>query len=395
MGNVGRFLEQGLALRVQAPFYHYEANTGLIVQLYQQNAGVIDFLLFFILFTGIAKFTLQKQFSGAGGSMLSLAIGLILSFSLVLTQEYIGFRLMNFGPYAAFLVMFLVGIVSYNLLSTIGFSSHISLAIAYLLLYGSVRAFLPNMFEWSMRHVPFMAGFLSLGVFVAIGALLFSVLPKFQDSSFGSISSLAPVASVRSISKLEEESEQQSHSVQINGKHIFERLKKIRSYLPSLFSSENGRSQILQALNDTSLESHRAIEQFKRLQSIHQAIQSEDIRSLQKLLRMKSNIPKQDLGKFTRYLRSSQERLNVEHSISSIDSQINSFMEKFQKIIDVAIYSVQRKDAAGTNKAIASAVRMESSLLRILEPAEQLEQKLKANFQRIVRKLDQPARKAA
>lgn len=393
MEIVELFLERGLALRVQASFSGYWRGSDLIVDLYQSNSGIIDFLLFFLLFTGLAKFTLGNSFQGAGCSLLSLAVGLILSISLIITQEYIGFRLMNFGPYAAFLALFLIGIVSYNLLSSIGFSSPVALSIAYLLLYGSVRAFLPNIFEWSMRDVPFMAGLLSLGALIAIGALLFSVMPRLQDASFGSISSLAPVASIRSIGKLDEEAEAKAHSVHITGKDIFEKLKKLRSYLPSLFPSEHGRAQILEALSETSIENHNALEQFKRLRSIHQAVRGEDIASLQKLLKMRGRIPKQDLGKVARYIRASQERLNIERTLESVDRRISSIMERFEKTIEAAVYSVQRRDGKAARQSIDAAIRMESQLLRALKPAEELEHKLKASFQRVLRNLGNSSKK--
>ena len=81
-----------------------------IGSFYDQSHYWIDFFIFLCIFISVAKLTLGQRFGGREGKVLSVVVGLVLALSLSLLEYRVGFSIKSFGPFAAGILIFLVGL---------------------------------------------------------------------------------------------------------------------------------------------------------------------------------------------------------------------------------------------------------------------------------------------
>ena len=156
-----------------------------ISSLYDQYSLIIDAIIAFFIFFGIAKVTLGNRFEGRGGKAIIIGVGLGLSTGFLLMERTLNFSLRSFGPLAVAIILILVGFVFYNLLLSLGFNHTNSICLAYIIDYLSLKLVSPTIFDWIAQTVPFINGILGLGFLIALIKLFFSLLSR---SSLKSIS---------------------------------------------------------------------------------------------------------------------------------------------------------------------------------------------------------------
>ena len=106
------------------------------------------------------KVTLSRRFGGREGKVLSVIIGLALALSLSLLEYRLGFSIRSFGPIAAGILLFLVGMVIFYLVKSVGAGGISSGSIAFVVTYFLIMAAL---------------------LFVLGAFLIHSYLPKITD----------------------------------------------------------------------------------------------------------------------------------------------------------------------------------------------------------------------
>jgi len=84
-----------------------------ISSLYNQYSLVIDAIIAFLIFFGVAKVTLGKRFEGRGGRAMIIGVGLALSTGFLLMEKTLNFSLRSFGPLAVTVILILVGFICY------------------------------------------------------------------------------------------------------------------------------------------------------------------------------------------------------------------------------------------------------------------------------------------
>jgi hypothetical protein len=157
-----------------------------ISSLYNSYSLIIDAIIAFFIFFGIAKVTLGKRFEGRGGKAIVIGVGLALSTGFLLMEKTLNFSLHSFGPLAVGIILLLVGFVLFTLLLSLGFNHTNSLCLAYIIDYLSLRLVSPTIFDWIAQTAPFINGILGIGFIIALIKLLFSF---FSRNSLRSISS--------------------------------------------------------------------------------------------------------------------------------------------------------------------------------------------------------------
>jgi len=163
------------------PFEYLE-----ITSLYNNYSFIIDAIIAFLIFFGVAKVTLGKRFEGRGGKAIIIGVGLALSTGFLLMENSLNFSLRSFGPLAVGILLLLVGFVLFTLLLSLGFNHTNSLCLAYIIDYLSLRLVSPTIFDWIAQTAPFINGILGIGFLMALIKLLFSL---FSRTSLKSISS--------------------------------------------------------------------------------------------------------------------------------------------------------------------------------------------------------------
>ncbi len=85
-----------------------------ILEFYNTYSLIIDFLIFTLLFIGIAQATLNKHFPSRGGKAIFIALGLSLATGLVISESKYDFNIGSLGPFAILLIVLLVVLIIYK-----------------------------------------------------------------------------------------------------------------------------------------------------------------------------------------------------------------------------------------------------------------------------------------
>ncbi len=356
--------------------------------VYHQHASIIDFVIFLILFIGISRATIGKKFPGTPGRIMSVALGIILALSLSITQHRMNFNLASLGPFALVMLLAIAGIMLSQMLISLGIHNKISIAIAYIAIYASIRAFSPSFFDWLVRSIPFLAGIMSLSLIAAMLVLLFAIFPKLNQRPGADISmNLSPgvYPKMQKISSNVDSAERVSQGLVIDDEDVFKRFNKIRQYLLSLIENNEGRTHLIDALRGVNLKKHDLYERFQRLQNIDKAIQKQDLEMLQKLYTDLKRIPKERSSMLITALNSTRERINLEKEIAAFENKIESIMEKMGEIIRICCGAIERGDVALARRSIDDAIQLEKSTKTMLSGIAKLERVLKSLIDRFMK----------
>lgn len=104
------------------------------VLFYKNFHGLIDFVLAFLIFYGLAKFTFAKKFEGSENFIIA-GISIALSFGIILWMNQTKTTLLNLGPFALFVVFVVLFWVLAKGLESIVHSFVVALCLAYAILY--------------------------------------------------------------------------------------------------------------------------------------------------------------------------------------------------------------------------------------------------------------------
>ena len=146
-------------------------------ETYDSYTSIIDFFIYAILFIGLAQVTIGKRFESNGGKAMVVAVGLVLAIGLVISESVIGFNLRSFGPLAAAIFIFLVGLVIFLGIKAFGMEAVGAASITIVITYFSIRSITPGFFDWMISN-PNMAWLHSV-LLIAVIISVFKVIKIF------------------------------------------------------------------------------------------------------------------------------------------------------------------------------------------------------------------------
>jgi len=170
---------------------------GRLENVYAKFGQMIDAIIYFIIFFGLAQYTLGQRFgysSSKGGKAIVVGIALVLSLGLAIFEKSAGFNITSFGSAAALILIALMGFALWEALKefqipclgTPGTS-----ALVYILMYSSVQATVPNIMTFMMVRIPIIAGLLS-AVFILAVIVLIVLIIRCASGFFGGGSASTP-----------------------------------------------------------------------------------------------------------------------------------------------------------------------------------------------------------
>lgn len=150
-------------------------------QVYDRFGPFIDAVIYLIIFLGLTQATLGRIFEsrGRGGKTVIIGIGIVLALSLALWEREAGFNIKSFGPVAALILISLMGYAVWTAIKSLeieGVDTFTTTAIAYLLVYNSMAAIVPNIIEWINKHMPIVGAILALLTAVFTIAILIKII---------------------------------------------------------------------------------------------------------------------------------------------------------------------------------------------------------------------------
>jgi len=110
---------------------------------------IVELLLYFLIFSAIARAAFSRSFPGREGRVLAVSVGLVLGTGLYLAQEHLGFSLSDLGPLSVFLLCLVTFAVAYKLLHHAGIPLPITLLLSFLpalfLVYSTFSSWFPSL----------------------------------------------------------------------------------------------------------------------------------------------------------------------------------------------------------------------------------------------------------
>jgi hypothetical protein len=128
-----------------------------ITQTYDHYSGLIDLFIYILIFVGLAQAILARHYGGSGGRAVAIGVGLCLAFAMLLAEEAFQFNLRSFGPFAALLVVILLGITMFGLLHGAGMSKTASASTSYVAIFFTTHAVAPEFFNWLNETIPLLS----------------------------------------------------------------------------------------------------------------------------------------------------------------------------------------------------------------------------------------------
>lgn len=154
---------QNIIDQIFSPFQGFD-----IGWTYSNYGQIIDGIIFFCLFLGISHHTFGKNFKGRPGKGISTAFSAMLTVSLLLSEHYLNFSIKSFGGVAVGVVLFFTGFFVFSIARSTGMNYVNSFCLAYVLIFFSVAAMVPNLFKFIATRAPILNGITALVLLVAL-----------------------------------------------------------------------------------------------------------------------------------------------------------------------------------------------------------------------------------
>ena len=151
---------------------------------YHAYSQVIDFFIYLLIFIGLAMFVFEQRFPGRAGKFLIVGIGTALAISLSVTEQRLGFNLQSFGPVAGIMVLFLVGLILFNLIHRQNVGTINSAVIVLLMVYIGMGAFMPSFLDWVDQNIPLLHLVVAMALAFAMIRLLLHFLGKVKGARY-------------------------------------------------------------------------------------------------------------------------------------------------------------------------------------------------------------------
>ncbi len=135
-----------------------------LIRIWHSYPVLLDFLLYFLVFTAAARVGFAKSFPSHEGKILAVAVGLFLAACLAIAQRKLGFSLERMGPVAAFLLCGVIFIAAYRFMKHADVPLPLTVLLSGLMALALARAVMPEATGRFVRENPLIVLLIFLGV---------------------------------------------------------------------------------------------------------------------------------------------------------------------------------------------------------------------------------------
>jgi len=363
-----------------------------ISNIYNSYFSIIDFIIYSLLFIGISQATLGKHFPSRGGKAVSVALGIALAIGLVMSEKTIGFNLRSFGPIAAGILIFLVGIMIFIGLKKTGIASISAAASAFLITYFIILSVISG-FAQLITSSPYTS-WIHLLVIIAFAIIIYKILKSLFSKKQNS---LKETLKKNMDDKSPEKTDLQEQIKQLKGEKDFiknemenknEEAAKISKDMIGELSSlkkkirelgtPQSRYTVLKTLQSIPIQEQQISNSFLPLKQKVKQLASFDHRHFQQLKNDYPKLPSSDRKLIKQEINEEWKKLNAENKIVKLENAGENYNRNFIRVIQdlsVALKDNRIRDAL---VLIDEAIRWEEKILRIFKQMKHLEHKLKS-----------------
>lgn len=150
-----------------------------IAALYGTYVLFVDAVIYTILFISLAQMVYVKAFGKKEGKLVAVAIGLALMFGMMILEKNTGFNLGQLGPLAAIILLFILGILLYNLFQGMFNDAAASFSLTFLIMYAILMSAFNLLYKWLEKNAPLLAAIINIAMVAAFIILLIRVIRMF------------------------------------------------------------------------------------------------------------------------------------------------------------------------------------------------------------------------
>ena len=149
---------------------------------YAKYPFVVDSVIYFIFFVGIAQLTLSKRFEGRGGKAVIIAFGVALSYSMAFWSANTGFTLARLGPLAAIILAIAFSIMIWRMFVHGEGNKSEAYWIGFIAVWIGLHMFLPAEIFTAIKENNIGAAVYGIGHILLIVAIVMTIVNFFKRS---------------------------------------------------------------------------------------------------------------------------------------------------------------------------------------------------------------------
>lgn len=359
--------------------------------IYDTYYSIIDFIIYTVLFVGLSQVTIGKRFESRGGKAVVIAIGLVLAIGLAISETYIGFNLRSFGPLAAAIFIFLVGLVIFLGIKSAGMEIVGAASITLVITYFSIRSVSPSFFDYMInnQYLSWLHSIILIAVLISIYKLfrLFffkkdAIKENSSEGFFKNVSS-KPKDFFNQLKEekneknfIQKKLEKITSDVGKDSKQIISDLIEIRKLIHEFGSSEKGKELISRKVESIIPRERMIHLKIKALRELVKKISNFDIQNFQNLQNDYNALPVNERKFLEKKLKTEWKKLDVEKQLLKLEEVLRKYDHSFNHHLELLIVSLRSNKIKSAVEQIDETIKIEKNLFKTIKQMEQLEKKL-------------------
>jgi len=364
-----------------------------IEDFYDNYHEMIDLVIFFVIFTGVSQAVFRKRFPGNPGKAMSVAIGLALSFSLVIAEHYTGFSLKSLGTIAGTILILLLAAMIYYTLRMFGVGSVAAGATAIIITYLSLRTTTPQTYNWMQANqiapwidllliITLIIGFLKLTQTVASpkNIPLRKAEPQLQNKN----PNREPVPLFKKDAQelknekwaIKNNLRKNTKKGQKDEKNVTKKLYHILGLLRTQKLTPETRKQIQQDLRRISTRENDLQKRLNRIQEIDQKLKHFDLEEFDTLKRQCDQLDEEGRKRLRQLIQQEREKIGAEERVQELQEKISQQDQIFRRNINQTISLLNQGKNPEATQSIKEAISLDQQTDYLWDKLKRLEKAL-------------------
>lgn len=361
-----------------------------IASFYADYSGIIDAVIFLLVFIGLAHLTIGKRLGDSrAGKAVSIGIGLVLALGLMVMEKTMHFSIASFGPYAAGIFVILSASVLYFLLRKLGAGSALSVSATYIVVFFLLQAVVPGFFDYLREHARTLYDLLAVGMLLCVIAAVWRFMAMLWPDS-GSLSGLGarlePVAAGPALTDTaradlgEELRLLRGKLSEIQAKRrkdsdrIVSDIDSITSAMAQAGDTAESRQVIADKLKDIAPRDHKLRTSLRALQKLYERVQRLELGALAELRKL----PPDQAKTAKKQIKAELQKLKAGERIKAIADKIEAHDSVFRERLSKAVEELNQGRTGSAMELLKQARDSEAKTQELSKEIDELTRLLRS-----------------
>ena len=361
-----------------------------LLKIYSRFPQFIDFILFSVIFIGLAQAILHKKFEGKGGKAVIIGFGLSLALGLVLVEKQWGFSLMSFGHIAFAILLVLMALFTFKLVfQATEMSMIMKICLSYIVMFVMLNIIANKFFLYITGKAPFIHGVLVLCLIIAgirLIIMLSSGFSKFKAGSLGVVDKgfkniMRKVKPEASDLHKEKRIEKRGlgnfiHEEEKESRIIINELDDIIDLIDEYEVTGKGGRQIIDKLKDIISREHIVSKRINEIKWDNKRLESFDYGLLKDFKQEYIALPDTAKKYIRKEIIDEKKKIGIEEKIKYFENLLGKLDTDFKYTLGSAINHLKLKEFEDAKSLLEKARSFESSSQKVSDDLGKLEKHL-------------------